>query len=100
MANFKSCCYVLSLLMMSAINGRASDPYQTAYYDNEAVPSTDYYQRRLFPDQSPNTPFEDAFSLRQDEFTPTDGVTAALITVRKKNITKTSKSVSNHDQEI
>jgi len=60
--------YILPLILMGAIGGRAQESYQTAYYGNEAVNH-----------QSPNNPLANAFGVRQDSFSPADGVMAAAI---------------------
>ena len=66
--------YILPLILMGAIGGRANESYQTAaYYGNEAVAH-----------QSPNNPLANAFGVRQDSFSPADGVMAAVIAVRQK----------------
>merc|ERR1712115_653249 len=59
--------YILPLILMGAIGGGAQESYQTAYYGNEAV------------NQSPNNPLANAFGVRQDSFSPADGVMAAVI---------------------
>merc|ERR1711937_914491 len=59
--------YILPLILMCAIGGGAQESYQTAYYGNEAV------------NQSPNNPLATAFGVRQDSFSPADGVMAAAI---------------------